>query len=106
MSDIRRGGAPRPGWLRSCAAFITVGIALVFIQPVGHAQTDALSFFKNYFITGDYVVGGVGLRGLGGLSGVPGIARGTIAISGVPAKADIVAAFLYWPGGSQKTPGR
>jgi hypothetical protein len=105
MSDIRRGVAPRPGWLRSCAAFITAGIALVFIQPVGHAQTDALSFFKNYFITGDYVVGGVGLRGLGGLSGVPGIARGTIAISGVPAKADIVAAFLYWQIVSKNTLG-
>ena len=30
------------------------------------AQTpDALTFFKNYFVTGDYVVGGVGLRGRG-----------------------------------------
>ena len=26
---------------------------------------DALSFFKNYFITGDYVVGGVGVNGNG-----------------------------------------
>ena len=57
-----------------------------------------------YFVTGDYVVGGVGLRGLG----VNGFATGTISIpdkvqpqqtgivSSVPAGADIVAAYLYW----------
>jgi len=46
-----------------------------------------LAFFKNYFITGDYVVGGVGLAGSG---------RGDILIEGVPAGTDIAAAFLYW----------
>ena len=59
-----------------------------------------LNFFNNYFVTGDYVVGGVGLRG----SGVNGYATGTISIpdansvpaTGVPPGADIVAAFLYW----------
>ncbi|MFI5112170.1 MAG: hypothetical protein ACHP9S_05075 [Terriglobales bacterium] len=59
-----------------------------------------LNFFNNYFVTGDYVVGGVGLRG----SGVNGFATGTISIpdansvpaTGVPAGADIVAAYLYW----------
>ncbi len=56
------------------------------------AQADALTFFKNYFITGDYVVGGVGLRGLG----VNGIATGAIGISGVPPGADVQAAYLYW----------
>src|SRR5262249_58902634 len=69
---------------------------LLWATPVGHAQADALSFFKNYFVTGDYAVGSIGLRGLGGLIGTPGIARGAISISGVPAKAEIVAAFLYW----------
>ncbi len=105
MSHIRRGVASGPGCWRRSAAFIAVGIALVFLQPVAHAQADALSFFKNYFITGDYVVGGVGLRGLGGVSGVQGIARGSIAIGGVPAKADIVAAFLYWQVVSKNTLG-
>jgi len=54
------------------------------------AQTNALSFFKNYFVTGDYVVGGVGLNGTG---------QGQIAITGVPSQSadtDIVAAYLYW----------
>ena len=58
-----------------------------------NAQTpDALSFFKNFFLTGDYAVGGVGLRDLG----VNGIATGSIPIAGVPADADVLAAFLYW----------
>ena len=29
----------------------------------GSAERDTLKFFKNYFVTGDYVVGGIGLRG-------------------------------------------
>ena len=58
---------------------------------------EALTFFKNYFVTGDYVVGGVGLRG----RGVSGLALGSIQVSGVPEvdghpTADILAAFLYW----------
>src|SRR5258708_22945157 len=54
--------------------------------------SDALSYTRNYFVTGDYKVAGVGLRG----TGVNGFATGTITMSGVPAGADIVAAFLYW----------
>jgi hypothetical protein len=52
------------------------------------------SAFKNYFVTGDYVAAGVGLRG----KGVNGLATGTITIdtSQIPAGADIVAAYLYW----------
>jgi len=82
--------------VRKAGAFLVLCTILLRATPVGHAQADALSFFKNYFVTGDYAVGSVGLRGLGGLSGTPGIARGAISISGVPAKAEIVAAFLYW----------
>ena len=75
---------------------LLAGIAgLLLLSPVvapASAQTDALSFYKNYFVTGDYAVAGVGLRGLG----VNGLATGTIQISDVPADADVVAAFLYW----------
>jgi hypothetical protein len=81
-----------------CAATV---LAFVFgFAQTGLAQTP-LNFFNNYFVTGDYVVGGVGLRGLG----VQGYATGNINIpdasyqpnaSGVPAGADIVAAWLYW----------
>jgi hypothetical protein len=64
---------------------------LALFAQFGQAS-DALSYSKNYFVTGDYVVGGVGLWE----KGVNGFATGTITIKGVPAGADIVAAFLYW----------
>ncbi len=74
------------------------------------AADGPLNFYKNHFIKGDYVVGGVGLRGLG----VPnptvtaiandGIntsyATGTISMNGPngapPPNAEIVSAYLYW----------
>jgi len=71
-----------------------------FAQP-GFAQTTPpLNFENNYFVTGDYVVAGVGLRGLG----VNGFATkqftmpdaNSVPSKGVPSGADIVAAFLYW----------
>ena len=76
------------------ALLLAIIPALLLQQSVpSSAQApDALGFFKNYFITGDYVVGGVGLRG----HGVNGIATGSIAIQGVPQDADVLAAFLYW----------
>src|SRR6266581_3283545 len=87
---------------RLMPATAALGLLLVFgfAQP-GLAQTNPLTLFKNYFVTGDYVVGGVGLRGLGDATG---FATGTISIpdpnsvpaTGVPPGADIVAAFLYW----------
>lgn len=62
-----------------------------------------LNFFKNYFLTGDYAVQGIGLRG----AGVNGSASGDIVIPAcvegdaqrlgcVPTGVDVVAAFLYW----------
>jgi VCBS repeat-containing protein len=50
-----------------------------------------LTFFKNYFVTGDYVVGGTSLW----RKGTGGVATETIEVSGVPAGADVLAAFLY-----------
>src|SRR5712691_8128487 len=93
------------------AVVFSLGFVSLFAQS-GQAA-DALQFFKNYFVTGDYVVGGVGIRGTGVLdtatqkitgstnsfyatgtihmSGVPGYVA-----NGVPQHADIVAAYLYW----------
>src|SRR5262245_39617326 len=74
---------------------------LLLSAEAGRAQSSTgLALANNYFVTGDYVVGGVGLRG----SGVNGIATGQIKIpdpaqpnaGAVPAGADVVAAFLYW----------
>jgi hypothetical protein len=72
------------------AARLMAGFILM-LAPVANAA-DALHFFKNYFVTGDYAVGGVGVQG----TGVNGFATGGIQITGVPANADILGAFLYW----------
>jgi hypothetical protein len=75
-------------------------------QGLSAQSTDVLKLSNNFFVTGDYVVGGVGLRGLGAVDPVANrsLASGTITIpdsnqpnaAGVPAGADIVAAYLYW----------
>jgi len=62
------------------------------IAAAAGAPTNQLNFFKNYFVTGDYIVQGVNIRG----TGVGGYATNSIAITGVPAKSDVVAAYLYW----------
>ena len=93
---------------RGIAMAIMLAIVSVFAfarSANAQACPTPLCLSNNYFVTGDYVVGGVGLRGLG----ANGLATGTISIpdtaqaqatgvpsSGVPAGADIVAAFLYW----------
>ena len=77
---------------RRVGLWVFLACLSVFAQ-LGLAQgTNPLRYFKNYFVTGDYVVAGVGLRG----TGVNGMATGTINVTGVPVGADIVAAFLYW----------
>ena len=83
-------------------ATITLGLLLILaLAQSGFAQqTSPLNFENNYFVTGDYVVAGVGLRGLG----VNGFATrqftmpdaNSVPATGVPQGADIVAAFLYW----------
>src|SRR5260370_36480420 len=70
------------------------------------AQTPLpLGLSNNYMVTGDYVVGGVGLRGLGDGSGyatgeinIPDSAAyaSNAPLQQVPPGADIVAAYLYW----------
>ena len=74
-------------------ALLALGLAALIVQHGSErvealpAPGDALKFFKSHFVTGDYVVGGVGLYGSG---------AGNISISGVPPDADIAAAYLYW----------
>jgi len=82
---------------------VLVLLALIGFGQIGVAQ-NPLNFSNNYFVTGDYVVTGVGLRGLG----VNGYATKQFSMpdansvgfggpgTGVPAGADIVGAFLYW----------
>ena len=77
-------------------AVFLAGLAVLF-SPAASAQSDSLSFFKNYFVTGDYAVAGVGLKG----TGVNGFATGSITMNSVPANADVIAAYLYW--GTEET---
>lgn len=73
---------------------LLVVVAILAAQVPGQTAaptTDSLKFFKNYFITGGYKVAGVGLAG----QAVNGIATGNINMTGVPAGAEVLAAFLY-----------
>lgn len=56
------------------------------------AAQNGMSFFNNYFITGDVVVAGVGFKG----TGAGGFATRTITVPALPANATPIAAFLYW----------
>jgi hypothetical protein len=71
-------------------------VVLLLAQSGGQAQApddDALPFTRSYFVTGNYVLGGVDLLPA---SQSGGFIAGTIPMSGVPPNADILAAFLYW----------
>jgi len=84
--------------------FALCGLTLLLVIGFGQTgftqATPPLNFSNNYFVTGDYVVAGVGLRGLG----VNGYATkkftmpdaNSVPSTGVPSGADIVGAFLYW----------
>jgi hypothetical protein len=79
--------------------YVLALLLLIGFGQTGFTQTP-LNFSNNYFVTGDYVVAGVGLRGLG----VNGYATkqftmpdaNSVPSTGVPLGADIVGAFLYW----------
>ena len=78
----------------ACALLMHAMVSAQQITTTAAAPGDALSFFKNFFVTGDYVVAGVSLRG----TGVNGFATGAIDLTGadIPDRADIMGAFLYW----------
>jgi hypothetical protein len=84
---------PRPTGRRTCRLGGSLLLAATLLATPARAQS-ALSYFKNYFVTGDYVAAGVGLQH----QGVNGIATGNITIdpAQIPAGAEIVAAYLYW----------
>ena len=68
-------------------------IGALLLQPGAarpSAQAPSLKHFKNFFLTGDYVVSGTSLW----RKGVGGRASETIVVEGVPDNADIVAVYL------------
>jgi hypothetical protein len=77
--------------LRPVAAVVVLAFALP--SHANHSGgASGLSYFKNYFVTGDYVAAGVGMQH----TGVYGFANGTISIPTLPDGAEVVAAYLYW----------
>src|SRR5258708_40216710 len=83
-------------------AVVALGLLLRFVfaqTALAQTGTNPLSLTNNYFVTGDYVVGGWVKGSSNGT-----FATGTLTIpdplqptpTGVPPGADIVAAFLYW----------
>src|SRR5262245_30097857 len=76
--------------LKGIAVLVLSMFVLLAARPA-HAQ-EPLTFFKNYFVTGDYVVRGTSLW----RKGINGKASGNIVISGVDEdNVDVLAAFLY-----------
>lgn len=71
--------------------FLATLCGVLLLPLAAHAQT-ALSYSRSYLITGDYAVGSVDVAGFS----TGGFVTAAIPISGVPADADILAAFLYW----------
>src|SRR5262245_24170670 len=98
----RLGSAIGTGPTRALCRFAMAGalstvLAVVFAQSPVHADaTDALPYTSSFLITGNYVVGGVDLTHNQNPAGPDGLVTGTINISGVPANADILAAYMYW----------
>ena len=75
------------------AALVAVA-ALLLTQTGGQAQSP-LPYSRGFLVTGDYAVGGVDLRE-DTHPIVDGFSTAPIPMSGVPANADIIAAYLFW----------
>jgi hypothetical protein len=79
-------------------AWVCLIFVVLALQRTEGASAQPLKFFKNYFVTGDYTVRGISLwkKGVNGKA-VANIPRldSLGGENGIPATADIVAAFLY-----------
>ena len=91
MSAVKVDSTSPARRLRSSVVMFSLGFALLSAQP-GQAQPGPLTFFKNYFITGDYGVGGASLWQKGAANGKAAV---QISVPDVPPGADILAAYLY-----------
>ena len=86
---------------RSIRSTLSVAsVAFLFVVLVAQrggqaAAGDALPYSKGFLVTGNYVVGGVDLRDPDSPT-ANGLVSGNIQITGVPAGADIIAAYLIW----------
>ena len=95
------------------AGLVAVLVGQYIVAPVTARQgPDDLKFFKNFFVTGDYYIAGVGLkdRGVGGFSTgsitVPADNPSTPAREGVPRGADMLGGVPLLAGRDENRPGR
>jgi hypothetical protein len=75
----------------------TICLAVLLFQQGARAlpqPSDALRFFNNYFVTGGYVVGSVGLWNTG--AGTINMSSPTPPMTPAPQNADVLATYLYW----------
>ena len=81
--------------VRRCLVAVSVLVAMLWsTQPnVSTQGTLSLPFSKHFLVTGNYAVGSVDFLPV---SQGNGQVTGTINMSGVPANAEILAAYLYW----------
>ena len=85
---------PRPGRLLVVAA---IALLALLAQTSGRAAPgDVLSYSGGLLVTGNYVVSTTDLTEQANPIDQDGFSTGTLPVSGVPADADIVAAYLYW----------
>src|SRR5215470_15244126 len=83
--------------LSGALAFILIGSqAFSTRSGVLASAGDALPYAKGFLLTGNYVASGIDLTEQANPIDANGFSTGTIHINGVPADADIVAAYLYW----------
>ncbi|HMJ84258.1 MAG TPA: hypothetical protein VK504_13855, partial [Vicinamibacterales bacterium] len=95
-SHASASGSGRPHarlWRSFAAGLLSIGLAALIAQTHGHAEgQNPLPYSTGFLVTGNYVVGAVDVEG----QSTNGVATGTILMAGVPANADILAAYLYW----------
>lgn len=77
-------------------AFAILTLTLLWQTGGLAAPGDALPFARSYIGTINYVVAGVDVTEQQNPISQDGFSTGTLSIGGVPADADIVAAYLYW----------
>src|SRR6476620_5530565 len=83
--------------LRNVRVSIPVAILILLAQVGGRADTaDPLTYGGGLLITGNYVAAGIDLSEALNPPDASGLSTGTINVSGVPADADIVGAYLIW----------
>ena len=98
MSGVKthvRGSAKSLMFQRAAVFFLSLGFVGLMTQTgKGQQPPEALTFFKNYFVTGNYFAYGVPLKG----TGVNGFATRDIDVlaGSVPVGGQAIAAHLYW----------